>query len=63
MPQVKPGWHFYVNCLSCKKEIIFQEAPPPMEIKTPKVRPQTIVCPHCRAEHSYRAAQVRRGPD
>jgi len=62
MEQTKPGaWYFFVQCSNCGKEIIFQEAPPPQQIDTPKVRPLQVVCPHCKTDGKYRAAQVQRG--
>jgi ribosomal protein S27E len=64
MEKAKPGgWYFYVECSNpdCRKDIIFQEAPPPEKIDRPKVRGLTVVCPHCQQEHTYPAAQVARG--
>ena len=62
MTLAKPGgWYFFVECASCSKPIMFQEAPSPDQEERPAVRGATLACPHCGAEHTYRAAQVQRG--
>jgi ribosomal protein S27E len=61
MEKAKPGWYFYVQCSNCNEDIIFREAPPPVEIPQAMSRGVTVICPHCNKEDTYPAARVRRG--
>ena len=57
----KPGaWYFFVVCPSCKKQIIFREAPSPeMELR-PFVTGVKLACEGCGKANTFRASQVRR---
>jgi hypothetical protein len=56
------NWHFFVDCRSCRRRIVLEKAPSPVEDWAPKPRDREVTCPTCGMEHTYREGEIGRTP-